>query len=90
MEVKEHQDFWVIIHHIGSEHLYPKDQYTKEQAIFDDLFLTKIQLALTYALKQVKDETTRHLIAQEFWNSLNRKGLIPNDMVETLIEWTTQ
>ena len=88
MEIRENKYFWIIVE--GSERLYPKEQFSLEQAIFDDLFLTKIQLALTYALTQVKDETTRHLIAQEFWNSLNRKGLIPNDMVETLIKWTTE
>jgi hypothetical protein len=55
-----------------------------------DNLLNKIQTALSYALKQTKDETTKHLIAQEFWNSLNRKGLISNEKVETLIKWTME
>jgi hypothetical protein len=66
------------------------DLIVKPHICFMDDLINKIQTALTYALTQVKDTTTKHLIAQEFWNSLNRKGLIPNDMVETLIVWTTQ
>ena len=48
----------------------------------------RIQEALSHALKQVKDLTEKRLTAQEFWHSLNRKGLIPNDEVEPLIYLT--
>jgi len=44
----------------------------------------RIQEALSHTLTQVKDHTERRLVAQEFWHSLNRKGLIPNDEVEKL------
>jgi len=49
----------------------------------------KIATSLGYALKQVKNETERRLATQEFWHSLNRKALVPNEMVETLIRETT-
>lgn len=48
----------------------------------------KIAISLGYALRQVKNETERRLVAQEFWHSLNRKALIPNERVETLIQET--
>jgi len=49
----------------------------------------KIATSLGYALKQVRNGTERRLVAQEFWHSLNRKALVPNEMVETLIRETT-
>jgi len=48
----------------------------------------RIQEALSYALTQVTNLTDRRLCAQEFWHSLNRKGVIPNDEVTPLIELT--
>jgi hypothetical protein len=91
MEVKEKEHFWVITHDSDNmQHLYDKQQFTEEQAIFNELFQDKIMSALHYTLTQVKDITTKHLIAQEFWHSLNRKGLIPNGTVQTLISWTTE
>jgi hypothetical protein len=48
----------------------------------------RIQEALTYALIQIRNHTERRLIAQEFWHSLNRKGLISNGEVESLIYLT--
>jgi hypothetical protein len=44
--------------------------------------------ALKHALTQVRSRTEKRLVAQEFWHSLNRKGLIPNEKVELLITYT--
>ena len=88
MEIKETEHFWIITRSDDNmKHFYDKEQWTKEQAIFD-FFSQKIAMALSYALEQEKDTTTKKLIAQEFWNSLNRKNLIPNQMVEILINCT--
>jgi len=56
----------------------------------DEMELVRVQKALSFAIKQIqtKDITTRHLVAQEFWHSLNRKGLVDNDKVFKLIELT--
>jgi hypothetical protein len=89
IELKETQHFWIITHGRDSmQHLYDKEQYTAEQAIFDQLFLVRVMSALCYALEQEKNPTTKRLIIQEFWCSLNRKALIPNESVDTLIDWT--
>jgi len=49
----------------------------------------RIQEALTHALKEIKHiPVLQHLVAQEFWHSLNRKNLISNSDVEGLIYLT--
>jgi len=50
----------------------------------------RIQEALRYALTQVTNNTERRLVAQEFWHSLNRKGLVENGEVEPLIYLTVK
>lgn len=47
-----------------------------------------VQEALSYALMQVNDRTQRRLVSQEFWNSLNRKNVVRNDEVQSLIDLT--
>jgi len=89
MEVKETEHFWIIKHDNDNMiHFYDKKQFTQTQAVFYELYAQKIAMALSYALTQEKDTTTKRLIAQEFWHSLNRKGVIPNGMVEILIDCT--
>lgn len=58
------------------------------ELLIDDIRKGMVQRALSYALAQVKNVTDRRLCAQEFWHSLNRKGVIPNDEVTPLIELT--
>jgi len=48
----------------------------------------KVASALAYALTQSTNKTEINLINQEFWHSLNRKKLITNGEVETLIRFT--
>lgn len=48
----------------------------------------RIREALSHALKQATSVTQRHLIAQEFWHSMNRKNLVCNGDVEGLINLT--
>lgn len=50
--------------------------------------LAQIQKSLAYAILQATDITIRHLIAQEFWHSLNRKKVVKNEEVDALINAT--
>lgn len=54
--------------------------------------LEQVQQALHYALTQVMCSkiyiTERRLVVQEFWHSLNRKGIVRAEDVDKLIEGT--
>lgn len=52
------------------------------------LSIISLQEALTYALTQINSNTERRLVAQEFWHSLNRKKIVSNDEVQSLIDLT--
>jgi len=41
--------------------------------------------AIVYATNEIKDQTVRRLVITEFFHSLNRKKVIPNEEVEKLI-----
>ena len=47
-----------------------------------------VREALRHALTQTNDTTTERLIVQEFWHSLNRKGVVKNNDVQPLIDLT--
>ena len=56
----------------------------------ETLLLAMVQEAFTYALGQIQADIERRLVTQEFWHSLNRKGLVSNHEVSPLIDLTLQ
>jgi len=50
------------------------------------MVLAAVSEALTTAMKQVMALTDRRVAIQEFWHSLNRKGIIRNEEVQPLID----
>lgn len=54
----------------------------------ETMTLVSVSEALTTALTQVTNLTEQRLATQEFWHSLNRKRIIRNDEVQSLIDLT--
>ncbi|MCJ7631037.1 hypothetical protein MUP77_01355 [Candidatus Bathyarchaeota archaeon] len=50
--------------------------FEERQNVFD---------SFKYALSQICDLNTRAVVAQEFWNALNRRGIVFNEEVEELV-----
>ena len=58
----------------------------------ETLVLSLVQEALAYAIGQLHnfDLTSARVLIQEFWHSLNRKGIIRNEEVDELIKLTVK
>lgn len=65
-----------------------KIHLSKERSHRETLVLAMVQEALTYSLGQVQTSIERRVMTQEFWHSLNRKGIIRNEEVSQLINLT--
>lgn len=57
-----------------------------ERSHHDTLVLASVSEALATAMKQITSTTDRRVAIQEFWHSLNRKGIVRNDEVYSLVD----
>jgi len=61
--------------------------------VLDEVEKREIAKSLGYAIRQIREDvfnTEKHLVAQEFWHSLNGKRIVYNGDVENLINATLE